>query len=277
MKITAEMIASLRRPAPYETGEPLWTHPHIATEMLKAHLDPTTDAASYKPDTIRRICAHLTDAMQLAAGSRVVDLGCGPGLYCHHLAASGVVATGIDQSENSLRHARELCGGQHAEFMQANYLQPFGENAFDAALLISQDYGALPPAMRAALLANVRQALRSGGLFALDVCTPAALTARGGQPSAGWEAAQAGFWRPHPYLMLHEAHVYPEIPALCDLYAVLDDRFAVYRVWQNCFSPEMLTRELAAAGFRVTAVWSDLTGAPYRGDSTTVAVLAQNP
>lgn len=277
MKINAETIASLRRPALYETGEPLWTHPHIASEMLKAHLDPTTDAASYKPDTIERICAHLTDAMPLAAGSRVVDLGCGPGLYCHRLAAGGAAVTGIDQSENSLRYARELCRAQNVAFVQASYLEPFGEDAFDAALLISQDYGALMPAMRQALLANVHRALRAGGWFALDVGTPAALTARAEQPSAGWEAAEAGFWRPHPYLMLHEAHLYPDSTALCDLYAVLDDSLAVYRVWQTCFSPDMLARELEVAGFRVAAVWGDLTGAPYSADSHTLAVLAQNP
>ena len=63
MKITSQLLASLRRPSHYEPGEPLWTHPHIAAEMLKAHLDPTTDAASYAPQTIDRICAHLTDAM----------------------------------------------------------------------------------------------------------------------------------------------------------------------------------------------------------------------
>ena len=275
MKITPELIHSLHRPAPYAAGESLWTHPHIAAEMLKAHLDPTTDAASYTPDTIDRICAHLEGAMRLATGSRVVDLGCGPGLYCHRLAAHGVTATGIDQSESSLCYAHSLCAGQNATFVRSSYLEPFGDNAFDAALLISQDYGVLPPAGRASLLTNVCRALRTGGLFALDVPTEAAYAARAQGPATAWEAAEAGFWRAHPYLTLHAVHLFPELPALCDLYAVLDNEAAVYRVWQTFFTEASLRRELTAAGFTVEAVWGDLTGAELREGSQTMAMLAK--
>ena len=277
MNITPKLLHALLRPAPYEAGEPLWTHPHIAAEMLKAHLDPTTDAASYAPDTIDRICTHLTDVMRLATGSRVVDLGCGPGLYCHRLATRGMGVTGIDQSENSLRYARDLCDGQRATFVQGSYLDPFGEEVCDAALLISQDYGVLPPSGRAKLLSNVHRALRAGGLFALDVPTAAAYAARAQGPATAWEAAEAGFWRPHPYLTLHAVHLYPELPALCDLYAVLDDEAAVYRVWQTFFTEDMLRQELAAAGFTVEAVWGDLTGAELREGSHTMAMLARKP
>ncbi len=275
MNITPSLIHALRRPAPYETGEPLWTHPHIAAEMLKAHLDPTTDAASYRPDTIDRICTHLEGAMRLTTGSRAADLGCGPGLYCHRLATRSVDVTGVDQSENSLRYARDLCKGQNASFVQSSYLDPFGEDAFDAALLISQDYGVLPPVGRVKLLANIRRALRASGLFALDVPTAAAYAARAQGPAATWEAEEAGFWRPHPYLTLHAVHLYPQLPALCDLYAVLDGEAAVYRVWQTYFTEDMLRRELMAAGFTVEAVWGDLTGADLRDGSLTMAMLAR--
>lgn len=275
MDITPEMLHTLRRPAPYEAGESLWTHPHIAAEMLKAHLDPTTDAASYAPDTIDRICTHLEGVMRLGDGSRAVDLGCGPGLYCHRLATLGVDVTGIDQSENSLRYARDLCNGQNASFVQSSYLDPFGEDAFDAALLISQDYGVLPPAGRASLLANVHRALHGGGLFALDVPTTAAYEARAHEPATAWEAADAGFWRPYPYLTLHAIHLYPELPALCDLYAVLDGDIAAYRVWQTYYTEDALRLELTAAGFAIEAVWGDLTGLALRDGARTMAMLAR--
>ena len=42
-------------PAPFSPGEPhFWTDPHIARQMLAVHLDPETDAASRRPETIQR-------------------------------------------------------------------------------------------------------------------------------------------------------------------------------------------------------------------------------
>ena len=190
-----------------------------------------------------------------------------------------MLATGIDQSENSLQYAKTLCKGQSASFVQGSYLAPFGENAFDAALMISQDYGVLPPKERQTLLANVRRALRSGGLFALDVPTPAACAERAREPATGWESAEGGFWREEPYLTLHAFHRYPEIPAACDLYAVLTDNIAVYRIWQTFFTEESLRREMEEAGFRVRSVWGDLTGAlleeksPVIGDASGKALI----
>ncbi len=266
-------IRELDRPAPYQPGAPFWTHPHIAAEMLKTHLDPATDAASYRPETIRAICAHLWTAMGLAPGSRLIDLGCGPGLYCRALAGMGASVTGLDQSQNSLRYARKLCAGLDAGFVRASYLDPFGTEAFDAAILISQDYGVLSPENRRALLGNVRNALKPGGLLALDAPSRAAYAAR--REATEWETSPGGFWRPHPYLLLHAVRLYPEIAALCDLYAVLDGRRTVYRVWQTFFSPESLTRELTEAGFTVEAVWADLLGNVPDDASPAVGVLCR--
>ncbi len=275
MRISAQSLAALRRPEPYEPGEPLWTHPHIAAEMLKAHLDPSTDAASYRPQTIERICAHLTEAMALKQGSHVVDLGCGPGLYCRRLAECGMRVTGIDQSENSLRYAQSQCEGYGATFRQASYLAPFGEDAFDAALMVSQDYGVLPPGARRALLANVHRALRGGGRFAMDVPTMETYQERAQEPATGWESAEGGFWRAEPYITLHALHLYPDIAAVCDLYAVLTEEIAVYRVWQTFFTEASLRREMEEAGFTVKAVWGDLTGQPC--GAATLAMMVGKP
>ena len=40
-------------PALFTAGEPLfWDDLHISTQMLQAHLDPATDRASRRPETI---------------------------------------------------------------------------------------------------------------------------------------------------------------------------------------------------------------------------------
>jgi hypothetical protein len=43
------------KPEPFTPGEPLfWDDPHISEKMLAAHLDPSSDLASRRPETIER-------------------------------------------------------------------------------------------------------------------------------------------------------------------------------------------------------------------------------
>lgn len=83
-------------------AEHFWTDPHIARQMLAAHLDPTTDAASRRPETIQRSVAWIVQTLGLRPGNRVLDLGCGPGLYAIRLAQDGLQVTGVDFSQNSI-------------------------------------------------------------------------------------------------------------------------------------------------------------------------------
>ncbi len=267
------LMTADRRPAPYETGAEFWNDPYISRQLLQAHLAPDTDQASYRPETLNAICEALPKAMGLSAGSAVADLGCGPGLYCAKLSEIGYAVTGVDRSENSLAYAREHAPA--ARFIRQSYLEPLGETVFDAAVMISQDYGVLSPDHRKLLLQNIRAALKPGGRFAFDVPSLRALAGRAAANAPNWYAAEGGLFRPQAHFVLQKAFLYPELPALCDTYSVLDAQVTTYRFWQTFFSPETIGAELAACGLRVTAVLSDLTGKAYTGESPTLGVICQ--
>lgn len=269
------LVPLLARPRPYEPGASLWTDPHIAKAMLETHLSPDTDLASFRPETIAAICGFLPARMGLAPGARIVDLGCGPGLYCRELAARDYRMSGVDWSENSIRYARELCEGLPAVFRRASYLEPFGEAEFDGALLVYEDFGVLPPEDRKTLLENIRRALKPGGAFALDVAGRPAFERRRAEPDMSWEAVARGFWRLHPCVTLNRAYFYPDIPASCDLHAVLDGDATVYRVWQTYYTKESLADELGAGGFDVMEFFSSLKGDAYADGAPVIAALCR--
>ena len=272
--LTPDILTSLQTPpAPYETGAEFWNDPWIARQLLQTHLDPSNDLASYKPETMTAICAYLPKAMGLASGAAMIDLGCGPGLYCAALSAAGYRMTGVDRSENSLQYA--ALHAPAARFLRQSYLEPLGAEAFHAAIMISQDYGVLGPDARKTLLQNVRTALKPGGRFAFDVPSRRAYEARAAAPATRWYTSPSGLFRPHPHLVLEQTFAYTEHSALCAGYAVLDAECAQYRMWQTFFSPDTIQRELEANGFRVTHVLSDLTGTPYTDDSTVIGVICQ--
>ena len=268
-------IDMLARPKAYEPGAELWNDTHISQGMMKAHLDPDLDAASYKLNTIKAICKHLPASTGIKEGAEIVDLGCGPGLYAKELCQMGYRVTGIDLSENSLRYARELNKGMQAVFYHDSYTKPFGNSCFDAALFIYEDYGVLPPKDRQRVIDNVYRALKPGGWFALDVCSMKAFQHRKKNAAFRWEAAQSGFWRPHPYILLEHTHIYDDIPAICDMYGVIDHDMTVYRVWQTFFTPDTISQEMHAGGFAVRSIWGNLQGEPITDDSTAIGILCQ--
>ncbi len=105
---------------------------------------------------------------------RLLDLGCGPGLYAQRFCRHGYRVTGVDLSERSLDYARQSArkSGLAIDYVRQNYLDLDVPGSFDVAVMIYCDYGVLSEANRKRLLANVRKALRPGGCLLLDVFTP---------------------------------------------------------------------------------------------------------
>jgi SAM-dependent methyltransferase len=268
-----DLLKTDQKPAPYETGDEFWNDPYISRQLLQAHLDDSTNRASYKPQTIGAICAFLPAAMGLSTDAAIADLGCGPGLYCARLSELGYAVTGVDRSEHSLDYAREHA--PQARFIRQSYLEPLGAEQFDAAIMISQDFGVLSPENRKTLLNNIHAALKPGGRFAFDVPSLRAFQDRTAHNAPNWYAAGAGLFRPHPHFVLEKPFAYPELPALCDTYAVFDSEIKRYRFWQTFYSPDTIRAELESCGFQVAKILSDLTGKEYTDDSETLGVICQ--
>jgi 2-polyprenyl-3-methyl-5-hydroxy-6-metoxy-1,4-benzoquinol methylase len=160
------------QPQPFAPGAELfWDDPYIAQQMLAAHLDPATDAASREPHTIDRTVAWLISYLDLCPGTTVLDLGCGPGLYCERLARHGLTVTGIDYSHNSIAYATQhaASAGLAIDYVCGNYVDVPYPQQMDAILMIYGDLCVLAPEQRNQVLRKARGALRAGGHFVFDV------------------------------------------------------------------------------------------------------------
>ncbi len=274
-----ERLAALAtRPPRFEPHDaPFWDDPYIAAQMLAAHLDPTTDAASRQPETIARTVDWLADTAGWGPDTHLVDLGCGPGLYAQRFARRGLRVTGIDLSEGSLAYARAAAAqdGLSVEYLRADYTRLAPGAQYDAAVLIFWDFCMLPDDRRDALLRWLHAALPSGGRFAFDVTTPARTRPEDG--SSRWEARAGGFWRPGPYLELTRTYQYPDTATDVRQTIIVepDGRATAYRIWNQAYTPASISALLMAHGFRVRGVWEDLHGTPLTADAPTLGVLAE--
>jgi SAM-dependent methyltransferase len=118
----------------------------------------------------RDLAGPLLDAAGVAAGTRVLDVGCGPGVVCGLAAARGAVPTGVDVAPGMLAEARRRHPG--VDFVEADAVAlPFEDGAFDACVggfVLNH----LPAPEAAA--AELARALAPGGALALSVWEPPA-------------------------------------------------------------------------------------------------------
>jgi SAM-dependent methyltransferase len=244
--------------------------------MLRYHLDPSVEAASRSAEVIGASVAWIATRFDLTAGTQVVDLGCGPGLYANALARSGTAVTGVDFSPRSIAHAREAArrDGLSTAYVEADYLTWTPEHRFDLALMIYCDYGAMAPLQRGQLLGRVRDLLEPGGAFLLDVSSLAAL-ADLEEVAAYAPMLMDGFWSPNPYFGFMNTFVYPDERVSVDRYEIVEaDRTRTFCNWVQYYDPESLAAELGAAGFTVAEVLGDVAGAPYDPAGAEFAVVA---
>ena len=275
--IISQLIKLQHKPEPFSPGEALfWNDPHISAQMLEAHLSPNSDAASRRPEIIDRSVQWMIEALSLRPGDRVLDLGCGPGLYASRFARAGLQVTGVDYSQRSIEFASKYAQENNLDitYRYQNYLELNDENQFDAALLIYGDFCPLNPEQRSKLLGNVHRALKPDRKFVLDVTTRECRKKFGNKN--GWRALESGFWRPGPHLVLEEGFDYPERSLWLDQYTVIEagGKISVYRNWFQDYTPETITTELNEGRFTVESLWGDLTGQPYASDSEWIGLIA---
>jgi SAM-dependent methyltransferase len=268
-----------RRPAPFSryTAEELWTDPHVADQMLALHLNPDGDLASRNHAFIQRSVEWLVRTFDLGSGKRVLDLGCGPGLYATRLVELGASVVGVDFSGNSLAHARLVSDmrGLDVVYHQANYLELELEDTFDLVLLIFGDFCPLGPDQRRRLLDNVRGWLAPGGRFVFDVSSRALFESV--EESASYDVApQGGFWSAEPHFQFTHRFKYPTEMAYLDRYVVVEaGRQRELFNWMQCYDPSTLEAELKAAGWEVEETYGDVAGGPWNPNSDFFAVVAR--
>jgi len=266
-------LAQVPEPFSVDTVRELWTRPHLAAQMLRYHLSQDTPHASRPRVEIDRIVDWLDEQLDFR-GKRVIDLGCGPGLYARRMARRGAGVTGVDFSRVALDYARGR-SKPGVDYLEADYLADELPGGFDVATLIYYDYCALGPGSRGRLLQRVRGVLKPGGLLVMDLAGPGAL-AEVEDRVVIEPRLMDGFFAPGDYVGIHRTDVYPDATVSLDRFAVFEpgDAWQIWN-WVQYFTPERAAAELADGGFMLCAVTGGLDGAPLQRDSRTIGVIAE--
>jgi SAM-dependent methyltransferase len=115
--------------------------------------------------------AFLVARLGLHAGSRVLDVGCGPGRHSLALARLGIDVVGVDHSDVFIALARNAAAAENLtpEFRELDVRDLDEHEAFDAVICLCQGgFGLLGGREEDGLLDRFARALRPGGRLALS-------------------------------------------------------------------------------------------------------------
>ena len=266
------------RPEPFGVAEPsFWQDPYVSSHVLEAHLDPSNDLASRRPDTIDASVAWICSSHGLEPGMRILDLGCGPGLYTSRFAEIGLRVSGIDFGPASIEYARNLAAssGRDIDYRFEDYRTADLDGPFDAVTLIFGDFCTHSDTDRDLLLSKIGGCLAPGGSFVFDVFTREYVERE--QPVSEWYVSlRDGFWSPHPHLVLEQRLDYPEQSLRLNRYLVMDESGSIsdYRIWHRYYDRAGIVALLEGAGFEINGVFSDLEGGAYEDGSPWIGISA---
>ena len=202
-----DLIQRVSPPAPWSEGDNIpWNDPAFSKRMLKEHLSQEHDAASRRTEKIDRHVNWIHRTLLAERPARILDLGCGPGLYASRLARLGHQCVGIDYSPASIEYARELaereslaCRYSQQDIRQADY----GEG-YDLVMLIFGEFNVFSTANIKRILTQARRALKGGGQLLLEPHTFEAVQ-KIGEAAAEWHTAPTGLFSERPHLYLKES------------------------------------------------------------------------
>jgi len=232
-----KLFSLLQKPDLWQRScEPLWDDEHISKGMLEAHLNPDRDAASRKHSYIDRSVKWLESI--IPAGSKILDLGCGPGLYTKRLSDAGYGVTGMDYSRRSIAYAME--NDTKTKYIYQNYLEMDYTEAFDVITLIYCDYAALIPDERKTLLSKIYRALKPNWLFIFDVFTER--THNGRRDHTSWSYHEnGGFWSDKQHLCLNAEYYFENNTVKVNKAIIItENSIREYLIWDTLFTKHTL-------------------------------------
>lgn len=275
-----DLVGRALPPEPWAEGDNIpWHEPGFSARMLREHLSQEHDAASRRTTVVDQHVAWIHRALLEGRPAHILDLGCGPGLYCNRLARLGHRCVGVDYSPASIAHARAEA---EAEGLSCRYEMAdlravdFG-GGFDLAMLIFGELNIFRPEQGVALLRRAHSALAPGGVLLLEAHTYAAVR-QIGEGASTWATSTSGLFSDSPHLRLTEHFWSSESGVATTRYYVVDaESSEVTRYAQSfqAYTQEGYNRLLQKCGFADVVFVPALTGEAPAAEADLLVIVAR--
>jgi SAM-dependent methyltransferase len=237
--------------------------------MLHEHLSQEHDAASRRSHLIEQHVAFIERTV-LPAPSRVLDLGCGPGLYATKLAERGHEVFGVDFAPAAIEYAwgMAVSRGLSCRFEQADIRAIEFGRGYDLVMLLSGELNLFERHEAVDLLRRFAAALAPSGRVILEVHSHGAVRTRASAPPA-WSTVPTGLFSDEPHLRADETFWSEADATASGRHWIVDAASAEVTLygWSMLAYTEAEYEDLLAeAGLKLQGRFASLTGEPGDGD-----------
>jgi len=274
-----ELMALLEKPEPNNPNinnlyRDLWDDEHVSKGMLESHLNPDEEGATCRHDFVYKSAHWIAEIAPPPQFSKLLDLGCGPGIYAERFAKEGYAVTGVDYSKRSINYALEQTAqnGSGIEYHYQNYLTIDYNEQFDVITIINKDFAVLSIADRTTLLKKAYKALRPGGKFIFDVMTPKMRRIE----SHTWRYNKnGGFFSEKAHLLLEELYQCDDNDKtqLEKTIIITADDVKCFICPNHYFTKESLMSEVQPIGFNLLKFYGDVAGNAYSETGNTICCV----
>ncbi|MBD3372415.1 MAG: methyltransferase domain-containing protein [Candidatus Coatesbacteria bacterium] len=260
-----QVLCSLQ-PRPWVEGDNLpWNEADFSRRMLREHLAQGHDQASRRFETIDAQVEWMHQRLLDGEPTRVLDLGCGPGLYAQRLALLGHTVRGIDFGPASIEYAEAQAKktGVDCEYVLSDLRDADFGAGYGFVLLIYGELNVFRPVDLRRILDKACAALAPGGTLLLEPHT-AEFVERLGAKSELWYRSRGGVFGDEPHLVLME-HFWDEATRAATIrYFVITEDGAVTRYAQSFLALQTgaLGAMLKERGLETFTVYDCLGGKP---------------
>ena len=257
------------RPPAWSEGDKIpWNEPGFSARMLKEHLSQNHDHASRRAVKIESQVRWIHEEVLHCRPARILDLGCGPGLYTSRLAGLGHECVGIDFSPASIAYAAAAAAdGVENEPRRCTYhlhdirSAEYG-SGYGLVMLVFGEFNMFKPADARRILHKAGRALAPGGLLLLEPHTEAAVRSFGSlQPV--WYSSKGGLFSEKPHLCLMESFWDGDSQTAIERYFIVDVATAAvarYAATTQAYSQEAYCVLLEECGFARPDIYPSLEG-----------------
>ncbi len=265
---------------PWVEGDNIpWNEPDFSQRMLKEHLSQQHDAASRRFEIIDRHVTWIHQEVVADRAVRVLDLGCGPGLYTSRLAHLGHTCAGIDFSPAAIAYARQQAAEQHLNctYREGDLRQVDFDQDFDLVMQIFGEFNVFKPDDIRLILQKSWQALKPGGTLLLEVHS-LHLIQQIGTDAPRWSASSAGLFSEKPHIYLEEGFWDETALVATRRHFVIDAASAEvtrYAASYQGYHDHQYLALLAECGFSQAHLLNSLAATPNQPRGDLLALLAR--
>jgi len=242
-----------------------WGDQEFSARMLAEHLDDRHDMASRGGSLIDRHVAGLSALVP--DGHRVLDLGCGPGLYLERFGRAGWEGAGVDVSPAAIGHATQRASvlGIGCTYVHGDLRSARVAGTFDLVLCVFGELSTFPIEDVRDVLDIASGAVSRGGRIVIEVSTRAGVAGKAGRP-VSWCTAAGGLFADGPHVVLRESGWFEDDQAAVERWWVMDESATRPRMFgSTTWFHHQLAEAIYEAGLVIDGRFGELTGAAASG------------